>query len=132
MIDQEVFASTILQVPGVDGFILVQKDGQILASKTDMSVKPQTLAAMMILSSRDCRTLQSEMGFSRFQYLMLSHAPGSTLYLFPVNDHLLAVVHRQPEHDPVFVKTVVQFIHQTLSNKQAPFFGGAHRGYTPQ
>ena len=132
MIDQEVFANTILHVQGVDGFILVQKDGQILASKTDMSIKPQTLAAMMILSSRDCRVLQSEMGFSRFQYLMFSHAPGSTLYLFPVNDHLLGVIHRHPGHDPAFVKTVVQFIHRTFTKNPFPIFAGAHRRQAAQ
>lgn len=132
MIDQETFANTILQVQGVDGFILVQRDGQILASKTDMSVKPQTLAAMMILSSQDCRALQSEMGFSRFQYLMFSCAPGSALYLFPVNDHLLGVIHRQPGHDRAFIKTVVQFIHRTLANSQSSFFQGGYRRHITQ
>lgn len=132
MIDQEAFANTILQVQGVDGFILVQKDGQILASKTDMSVKPQTLAAMMILSSQDCRALQAEMGFSRFQYLMFSHTPGSTLYLFPVNTHLLGVIRRKTGHDPVFVKSVVHFIQQTFAKNQLIFSQKSHRRHINQ
>lgn len=107
---QEIFANRILQIQGVGGFILIQGDGQILASKTDMSIKPQTLAAMMILSGQDCITLRKTMGFSRYHYLMISREKDGNLYVFPVQDHFLGVIHRCPDHDPAFVKKIKQFI----------------------
>ncbi|MBA4367373.1 MAG: hypothetical protein C0403_07000, partial [Desulfobacterium sp.] len=77
---QEEFANKILQIQGVGGFILVRNNGQLLASKTDMTTDPQTLAAMMILSSQDCKTLQSTMGFSRYHYLMVTQEKIGKLY----------------------------------------------------
>jgi predicted regulator of Ras-like GTPase activity (Roadblock/LC7/MglB family) len=108
---QEEFANKILQIQGVGGFILVRNNGQLLASKADITIDPQTLAAMMILSSQDCKTLQSTMGFSRYHYLMVTQEKIGKLYVFPIQNHLLGVIHRYPDHDPMFVKKMKQFIH---------------------
>ncbi len=108
---QEEFANKILQIQGVGGFVLVRNNGQLLASKTDITIDPQTLAAMMILSSQDCKTLQSIMGFSRYHYLMVTQEKIGNLYVFQIQNHLLGVIHRYPDHDPIFVKKMKQFIH---------------------
>jgi predicted regulator of Ras-like GTPase activity (Roadblock/LC7/MglB family) len=108
---QEEFANQILQIQGVGGFVLVRNNGQLLASKTDMTTDPQTIAAMMILSSQDCKTLQSTMGFSRYHYLMVTQEKIGKIYIFPIQNHLLGVIHRYPEHDPMFVQKMKQFIH---------------------
>ncbi|MFH2065290.1 MAG: roadblock/LC7 domain-containing protein [Pseudomonadota bacterium] len=107
---KELFANRILQIQGIGGFILIQGDGQILASKTDMSTRPQTLAAMMILSGQDCNTLRKTMGLSQYHYLMISREKGEKLYVFPVQGHFLGVIHRCPDHNPSFVKKIKQFI----------------------
>lgn len=112
---QEEFAGKILQIQGVGGFLLVRNNGQLLASKTDMTTDPQTLAAMMTLSSQDSKSLQSTMGLGRYHYLMVTQENIGKLYVFPIQNHLLGVIHRCPDHDPIFVKRIRQFIHELAS-----------------
>jgi len=107
---QEKFAKKILQIQGVKGFILVQKDGQILASKTDMATKPQTLAAMIILSGQDCNTLKAAMGFSHYHYLTVTQENIGKLLVFPIRNYFLGVVHQSQDHDPGVVRKIRQVI----------------------
>ena len=111
-----IFSKKIFRIDGVKGFLLVRNDGRILTSKL-ISENPETLASMMILSSLECNTIRSAMGFTHFGHLMLTVGDKETLFVFPMQTFFLGILRVSSEYDGQFVKQIKQVIYSITKGK---------------
>lgn len=87
---QEKFTRKILSIEDVKGFILARDDGQILAHQLS-AWHPETVASMMVLNGLDCDQIKHTMGFSHFDYWILTLKNNEHLLVFPVRNYFLGV-----------------------------------------
>lgn len=115
---QDIFEKKVLTIEGVKGYLFIKEDGRILLGKVSCS-KPETLASMMVISQMDCDTIRATMGFTHFNFLMLTGKKNDMLFVFPVKKYFLGILYGKGEYDPDFVKKVQRFIKEITSKKNA-------------
>lgn len=113
----DVFKKKILTIEGVKGYLFISEDGRILSGKVSCS-KPETLASMIVISNMDCDTIRSAMGFTHFNFLMLTSKKNEILFVFPVKRYFLGILYDKGEYDADFVKKVQRFIREITSKKK--------------
>lgn len=105
----EQFAS-ILKVPGVDQYILVDRDAKIASlSITD----PMKMAEFVSF----CGLNSQAIGKTNFRYLVFSRENQDHFFIFPVGKYYLGVIKQKDISNAVLVENILQFI-KDIFNRQ--------------
>ena len=102
MPENEPFSS-ILKVPGVDRYILVDKDGKIFSREIP---EPEKMADLVSFCGLKSHTI----GKAHFRYLVFSRETRDHFFIFPVGKYYLGVIKHKDISNAVLVENILQFI----------------------
>lgn len=109
MPDSESFAS-ILTVPGVDQYILVDRNGKILSQAMAESQKMAELVCFCGLNAQ-------AIGKINFRYLAFSLENQGHFFIFPVGKYYLGVIKQKDIGDAALVDTILQFLKDNINRQ---------------
>ena len=102
---------SILKVPGVDQYILVDRDAKIFSQKI---TAPETTAAMVSF----CGLRAHAVGKSGFRYLVVSRETRDHFFIFPVGKYYLGVIKQKDISNAVLVENILQFLKDNFNQRQ--------------
>lgn len=94
---------SILKVPGVDQYILVDKDAKIFSQAI---TKPMKMARIVSF----CGLHSQAIGKTNFRYLVFSRETRDHFFIFPVGKYYLGVIKHKDISNAVLVENILQFI----------------------
>lgn len=109
MSNAELFSS-ILKVPGVDQFILVDGNAKIV---TQAITEPRKMAALVY----SCGSNSYEIGKKKFRYLVFSRENHDDFFIFPVGKYYLGVIKQHNMNNALLAENVIQFLKDFLNRK---------------
>jgi hypothetical protein len=105
----ESFAS-LLKVPGVDQYILVNRDGKIFSQ---VMAEPHKMAELVAFCGLNARAI----GKTGFRYLAFSREGRGHFFIFPVGKYYLGVIKQKNTNYAVLVDNILQFL-KDIVNRQ--------------
>ncbi|OGR36142.1 MAG: hypothetical protein A3J80_02995 [Desulfobacula sp. RIFOXYB2_FULL_45_6] len=109
MFNIERFAS-ILNVPGVDQYILVDRTAKIFAHAiTD----PKKMAEIVSI----CGVNSHIIGKTNFRYLIISRKKHNNFFIFPVGKYHLGVIKQENIDNSLLAENVIRFLKDFLNRK---------------
>ena len=91
------FVGRISKVPGVRGYLLLRRDGQIVSQNVRMADR---LSAMAVLCGLSSESVMTATGLSRFRCLVLARGKKEKLLVFAVNQFFLLVIEGPDVYTP--------------------------------
>lgn len=114
---KEIFSKKILSIDGIEGFVLARDDGAVLAHRID-ALQPAAVAAMMVLNGIGCYHIKTTMGFSNFNYMLVTLKNNTTLAVFPIRNYFLGVIGSRDGFTSGVIARIRRFI-DTVKNQTA-------------
>jgi hypothetical protein len=93
----------ILDVEGVDQYIVLGPGGQLLSHNMDNHI---ILSSMIITCASICKLINAE----HFQYLVFAQEDGKDFFIFPVGKHYLAVIKKAESRAQDLPRDIAAFI----------------------
>ena len=103
----ESFAS-LLKVPGVDQYILVNRDGKIFSQAM---TEPQKKAKFVSLCGLNAQAI------GKFRYLAFSREDQGHFFIFPVGKYYLGVIKQKDISHAVLVDNILQFLKDNFNRQ---------------
>lgn len=110
MPDFEQF-SAILKIPGVDQYILVDRDAKILSRKI---AEPEKMAKIVAF----CGLKSSAVGKANFRYLAVSRETRDHFFIFPVGKYYLGVIKEKNTGNAFPAENIIRFIKDFWNRNQ--------------
>ncbi len=105
----QLFVQRLLQIEGVNQYILIKNDGDIISHNVKIDYS-ETLSSMIVFCCFSGDALKSDMGFSKFKYLILLRKSKEHLIVFPLKKFFLGILQHPDMSIPDLVDEVTQFI----------------------
>lgn len=102
--------SSILKVPGVDQYILVDRDGKIFSQAM---TEPRKMAEFVSFCGLNAQAI----GKTHFRYLAFSREHQGHFFIFPVGKYYLGVIKQKNINYAVLVDNILQFL-KDIVNRQ--------------
>nr|NJM01272.1 roadblock/LC7 domain-containing protein [Desulfobacula sp.] len=102
MRDSDPFTA-ILKVPGVDQYLLADRDAKILSQRI---AEPEKMARIVSF----CGLRASAIGKTNFRYLAVSRETRDHFFIFPVGKYYLGVIKQKDISNAVLVENILQFL----------------------
>lgn len=101
----------IAKLPGVDQYILVDRQGKIAAH----DIKTPEQAATMVLT---CGLNSEVIGRTRFEQIIISRQNQKNIFIFPVGKYYLGVVKQKQIDNIRLVNHIGKFLDRILNKKK--------------
>ena len=101
---------SILKVPGVDQYILVDRDAKIFAQAITEPIKMAEIVSFCGLHSQ-------AIGKTNFRYLMFSRENQDHFFIFPVGKYYLGVIKQKNISNALLAENIIQFLKDFLNRK---------------
>jgi hypothetical protein len=102
--------AAILKVPGVDQYILVDRDGKIFSQAM---AEPQKIAEFVSFCGLNARAI----GKTHFRYLAFSRENQDHFFIFPVGKSYLGVIKQKDISCTVLVDNILQFLKDNVNRQ---------------
>ncbi len=111
---QKAFTNRILQIEGVENFILMKEDGDIIAHNINTSQEdPESVSTVVLSTGLHSDNLKSIMGFTHFNCLKIVREKKENIFVFPLKNYFLGIF-QDPKNDKnslTLIKNVTNFIY---------------------
>jgi predicted regulator of Ras-like GTPase activity (Roadblock/LC7/MglB family) len=97
------FVGKITRVHGVRGYLLLRRDGQILAQNVRIADR---LSAMIVVCSLSSESVMPATGLSRFRCLVLARGKKGKFLVFPAKQFFLLVIEGPDVYTPDLLKDI--------------------------
>jgi predicted regulator of Ras-like GTPase activity (Roadblock/LC7/MglB family) len=97
----------ILQIAGVEGYILVKQDGQIVACN---AANAECLSAMIVMGGMGCENLRTEMGSSLIKHLVFTRKTKEKIIIIPLDGLFLGVTQKADAFTSEVINHIIGFI----------------------
>jgi len=101
----------ISKLPGVRGYMLLKRDGQILSQNVRL---PTRISAMAVICGLTSESVMTATGLSRFRCLVLARGNKEKLLVFPALQFFLLVIERPDVYTPDLLKDVEGIIQSSM------------------
>ena len=101
---------SIINVAGVDQYILVDKAAKIFAHNM---TAPETLAEITSICGFKSHTI----GKTSFSYVMFSRENNNNFFIFPVGKYYLGVIKQEGINNTLLAENVIRFLKDFLNRK---------------
>jgi|GEM_PF-1767310 predicted regulator of Ras-like GTPase activity (Roadblock/LC7/MglB family) len=105
------FVEKVSKVQGVRGYLVLRRDGQILAQNVRMADK---LSAMVVLCGLRCESIMTATGLSGFRCLVLARGKKEKLLVFPAKQFFLLVIEGTDVYAPDLLKDIEEVIQPSM------------------
>jgi len=105
------FVGKISKLPGVRGYMLLKRDGQILSQNVRL---PDRLSAMVVICGLASESVMTATGLSRFRCLVLARGKKEKFLVFPAMQFFLLVIERPDVYTPDLLKEVEGVIRSSI------------------
>lgn len=105
------FVDKITKVHGVRGYLLLRRDGQILAQNVRIADR---LSAMVVICCLSCESVMPATGLSHFRYLVLARGKKGKLLVFPAEQFFLLVIEGPDVYTPDLLKDIEGVIRSSM------------------
>ncbi|HPR55957.1 MAG TPA: roadblock/LC7 domain-containing protein [Deltaproteobacteria bacterium] len=103
----EELVNGIQKIQGLEGYILVKQDGQVVSHNVS---NVERLSAMIAVSGSMGNTVKTELGASHFRYLMLARKTNEKLLVIPIESFILGVLQDPDAYTPDIVSKIQSVI----------------------
>ena len=103
----EELVNGIQKIQGLDGYVIVKQDGQVLSHNV-ANVEP--LSALIVMCGLNGNIIKSDVGASLFKYLVVARKTNERLLVFPMGTFWLGLLQRQEAYTPDIVNKVQAMI----------------------
>jgi uncharacterized secreted protein with C-terminal beta-propeller domain len=110
----ERFSNRIVQIKGVDHFVLTRQDGQIITHNLS---NPEQLVSVVTLGGYAAQAIQKRVGFSQFRYLVYTRPQGRNLIVFSFDKYLLGIQQKADTSQTELVGEVSLFLQHILNRR---------------
>jgi hypothetical protein len=104
----EDLVNGIQKIQGLDGYVIVKHDGQVLSHNVP---NVEALSALVVMSGLNGHIIKSEVGASLFKHLVVARKTNERLLVFPIDNLWLGLLQRQDTYTPDIVNNVQSMIH---------------------
>jgi len=103
----EDIVNGIQKIQGLDGYVIVKQDGQVLSHNV-ANVEP--LSALIVMGGLNGNVVKTDVGASLFKYLVVTRKTNEKLLVFPIGNCWLGLLQRQDAYTPDIVNKVQSMI----------------------
>jgi len=103
MASLQEFVGKISKVPGVRGYLLLRRDGQIVSQNVRIADR---LSAMAVLCGLTAESVTTAVGISRFRCLVLARGKKEKLLVFAAHQFILFVIEGPDVYTPDLQKEI--------------------------
>ena len=103
----EDLVNGIHRIQGLDGYVIVKQDGQVLSHNV---ANVEGLSALIVMGGLNGNIVKTEVGASLFTHLVIARKTNERLLVFPVGNFWLGLLQRQDTYTPDIVNKVQSII----------------------
>ena len=103
----EDLVNGIQKVQGLDGYIIVKQDGQVLSHNV---ANAEPLSALVVMGGLNSNIIKTDVGASLFKYLAIARKTNERLLVFPLGTFWLGLLQRQEAYTPDIINKVQAMI----------------------
>jgi len=95
-------------IQGLDGYVIVRQDGQVLSHNV---ANVESLSALIVMGSLNGNIVKTEVGASLFKHFVVARKTNERLLVFSIGNLWLGLLQRKDTYTPDIVNKVQSMIH---------------------
>lgn len=111
------FVGELRRVEGVGGYLLVRRDGHLLAHNVE---DPEGMASLVAVVGLTAGKVQADLGLQDFRYLVFGGEEGYQFLLFSLGNYFLGIAPAAPADGPQVTATMIRFLRGFVTGRSAP------------
>ncbi|ORJ61562.1 roadblock/LC7 domain-containing protein [Geothermobacter hydrogeniphilus] len=117
MSNADRFAQRIVQIDGVNQFVLCRHDGHVITHNMEDC---DDLASVATICGINAQAIQQAIGFSGFRCLTLKRQGQHHCHIFPIDKYFLGIIQNPETAATELVENVQRFLQTLVRKKPAP------------